>query len=655
MTKRLLALALSTAALYATATLAQLWDSLRTGAYDFICETVEGVHVSGHTRQDKALAACSNAEIAAVLVGDDTQYRVRPGATYDIIVFPEALAQMLAARVVSPPAWESEFPLTYGDHNADTLFTLDLSNACFDPLIDHVIPEYELVSGPGDSTISNANPPTLSYTPTTGGEKLFTILCKGIAIRGSASAQTIRLTVLDPEDVTGPDVPAITLADACASNGHQCVRYEWSDESASGATSYELKSTSLSEAACELTESFVNLGNVLFKESSFKLPETGYWAAVRSVDEAVNKSAWSACSEAVTDTDPGGGGPMGLPDPDSIWYAQDFEGLAVQEYESSFGAFNVVGDQSQDCSTTEVVDGTGPLGAPGGHAFRAYLQDAGTCGRAEFRLSTDVQGIGPPTYIGSLPVPSYADVEWTDHFIYTSNQATNCTISCEPDTLGYAFKFEIVETADAGLHETVEERITYNWQNIRPTPGHSPNPPYHNGNNPHFALGIHEGRIETQVKRKPDLGWSETGDDADGTWQTWTVLTAGDIGETELNGEIFEVYWIFRPDSRTDAQGGDGYMGLYIEQGGNCPTTPVLEWNGSILYPGKYNYRSGDGSGPVMGNESFGLYADPWKNNLTTSNDEAESKIDNIIIVDSPVLAELCAALALDNFSSLGW
>lgn len=58
---------------------AQLWDSVRSSAYEWTCEDVDGTVLSGHTRQDKAVAACSNRTLA-----DGIERMVRSG-TYRIV------------------------------------------------------------------------------------------------------------------------------------------------------------------------------------------------------------------------------------------------------------------------------------------------------------------------------------------------------------------------------------------------------------------------------------------------------------------------------------------------------------------------------------------------------------------------------------------
>lgn len=45
--------------------LAQEVSSVRQGSYDWVCETEAGVHVSGHTRQDKAFQRCFNEAAAS--------------------------------------------------------------------------------------------------------------------------------------------------------------------------------------------------------------------------------------------------------------------------------------------------------------------------------------------------------------------------------------------------------------------------------------------------------------------------------------------------------------------------------------------------------------------------------------------------------------
>lgn len=577
-----------------------------------------------------------------------------------------ALAQIafVANENIALPAWEPEFPLSYGSHNVSTLFTLDLSNACFDPIIDHVIPQYSLLAGPGgDEAISNGEPPALTYTPGSGGEKEFTIRCRGVATRGAYSDQVISLNVIS-SDTTIPSVPDISVAqnsadsdtaidvtlDAlCTDDTTPCsiiVRYNtcaaYDSMNPNGSTIHA------GEFDASSTGLIVTIPSLI--------ASTQYCVIARHRDGVAhpgNVSDFSAAEMVTTAADPGGDPDPDLLDPDDVYFYDDFESYTAEEKHSDFGPYNRVSFGHQTCDQTEIISSGGP---GSGNAYRAFLQDTsvvanGGCGRAEIRPSTDNIGVYP-TYLGSS-IPAYEDLDFEDdHFIYMATQQATCTGTCNPDHIGYAYKFRLVAARSDGGY-------THSFQNLRPTANHSPNPPYHNGTNPHFAIEMASGVIGTIVKRKPDLGWNEADGWNHSAAQSWTLLTPAQIGEADFVGEDLDVYVIFRPDSRTDAQGGDGYASIWIEQSGVCPSvgSPRMEWNGSTYYPGKFMFRSSDGSGPIHGNFSLGIYNPFWHNGEGATGMSAEHRYDNLLVFDSggdtvsQMLTKACNTLALTDFS----
>jgi hypothetical protein len=319
-------------------------------------------------------------------------------------------------------------------------------------------------------------------------------------------------------------------------------------------------------------------------------------------------------------------------DPGDILFSEDWENQTVGVQTSSFTNWSRVGqDAGTSCSITEVVASGGPKG---GKAFRAYLEDTGTCGRAEIRLNDGIADELVATYVGSAPVPTLANVEFTDHFFYQYSQPATCTSNCQPQNFGFMYSVKIVALPEDGTGGVMWQWHTAGAESL------GPNPPYTESFNPVFGMIIDSSRIAMFVRSNASLGNEGT---------TPTVVTPATFGLSEWTGAELEIFVIERFDTRTDAEGGDGRYEIYINLEGSPSDTPKWTWNGQTMHPGKARYEL-DGTGPKISNPSTGVYHDPWANNGISTGETFELVFDNQMLINNPVLDEMQVEMAKANF-----
>jgi hypothetical protein len=505
----------------------------------------------------------------------------------------------------------------------------------------------------------------LTVTPDTEESVDITLTCTPQSPTGTNTPtdETFTFDVADPSDTTAPTVPSNVTVLPCSTNGDTCLEISWdASTDASGIAAYYVSSSSTSLSACESNESFgsATIPPDTSRTSGGKTASTTYWFKVFAVDSspAANESDWSSCASGTTDL-AGGGGGGDLLSSSQILFMEDWEGYSAGVKTTSADFNNVwtrVGaGAGQACSITEIIASGGPKS---GNAFRAFLEDSGTCGRAEIRLPKDTLFFAA-TYVGSAPVPTRDTSEYTHNYVYTSEQAATCTgAGCNPDLLGIAYSTTITKVRDdgGGMHQ---------WQNLRPhfTSWQTEiGCPWHNQVNPNWSIGISEDEIDTLSRRNKSAGFFSGGTCSGGGGVTSTMATASDFGEASMEGLVLDIYLIFRPDSRTDAEGGNGEFHFYAELAGVEPTEAKFIWNGSTIHPGVYQFENASpNAGPHIQAHSMGAYQDPWQNNGISTLDSVEHRYDNIIWSDaqgddlSTLLGKLYNTLQLENFSSLGW